>query len=265
MRHSAGDRGTWSPLSRCTISLRERCIILRVRLPDETLAMPGYEVLRRLQHVAGMLKIVRGNAKEIETYFARLNDPADPVPLLRLWNPDDRSVFDAHLDEVERLVFNFLSACYSRVEFYRTLVDARLVERPLRVEYDDRIRAFSGSPLHRWIFALRRLMQHHALPVTRGELNFAHGGPLRTTLLIDLEHLRKYHADEFTGPARAYMGDRAEQDFLKASSEYVDSLSQFDGWFGPAYVATHLGEAETFLAARDAAIREYLGELLGDP
>lgn len=227
--------------------------------------MPGYEVLRRLQHVAGILKIARGNASEIEAYFARLNDPVDPVPLLRLWDPDNRDSFDAHLDEVERLVFNFLSACYSRVEFYRMLVEAGLVEGPLRVEYDDRVGAFSRSPLHRWMFALRRLMQHHALPVTRGELNFAQGAPLQTTPLIDLEHLRKHHADEFSGPARAYMGDRAEQDFLDASSEYVDSLSQFDGWFGPAYVAAHIDEAEAFIAARDAAIREYRRELLGEP
>lgn len=108
-------------------------------------------------------------------------------------------------------------------------------------------------------------MQHHALPATRGQLNFVQGGPLRTTLLIDLEHLRTYHADEFTGPARAYMGDQAEQDFLAASGEYVDALSQFDGWFGPAYVATHIDDAEAFVAARDAAIRDYRRDLLREP
>ena len=62
---------------------------------------------------------------------------------------------------------------------------------------------------------------------------------------------------KFTGPPPARTGHRAEQDFLDASTEYVDSLSQFDGWFGPAYVATHIDEAEAFIAAQDTAIREY--------
>ena len=151
-----------------------------MRLSDETLAMPGYEVLRRLQQVASMPKIVLGNAAEIESHFVWLNEPANPVPFVRLWNLENRHALDADLDEVERLVFNLLSSCYSWFEFYRMPVNAGPIEGLLWVEYDKRIEAFSRSLLHRWTIALRRLMQDDGLPVTRGQRNLAQGGPIRT-------------------------------------------------------------------------------------
>ena len=139
-------------------------------VPDDVLAMPGYEILQSAQHLGRVLGILLGNAAELQGYFDALNASTDPSRLLQLWDPNNRDAFDAHLNEAERLLFNFLAACYSRVEFYRMLVNKGLIIGDLRTEYDRRVTAFDSTPLHRWLFGLRRLMQHHALPVSSGTL-----------------------------------------------------------------------------------------------
>lgn len=231
-------------------------------VPDDVLAMPGYEILQSAQHLARVLGIVLGNATDLQRYFDSLNAPTDPSRLLRLWDANNRDAFDAHLNEAERLLFNFLTACYSRVEFYRTLVNKGLIVGELRTEYDRRVAALDSMPLHRWLSGLRRLMQHHALPVSSGTLTMGHDTGMRTTFTINLELLRRRHADEFRGAARAYMEGRDEQDVLEAVADYLAIVKEFDTWFGDAYVRNHLEAAETFLDARSIAGQEMLRKRL---
>ena len=222
-------------------------------VPEDVLEMPGYEILESAQHLARVLGIVLGNAADLQRYFDSLNAPNDPSRLLRLWDDSNRDVFDAHLNEAERLLFNFLAACYSRVEFYRTLVNKGLIVGELRTEYDRRVAALDSMALHRWLFALRRLMQHHALPVSSGKLTAGHDTGVRTTFTIDLVLLRRWHAAEFGGAARAYMEGRDEQDVLEAAADYLAIVKEFDTWFGEAYVRDHLEAVEAFLAVRNRA------------
>ena len=276
-------------------------------VPDEVLAMPGYEILQSAQHLGRVLGILLGNAAELQRYFDTLNAPTDPNRMLGLWDPRNRDAFDAHLNEAERLLFNFLAACYSRVEFYRVLVNKDLIVGQLRTEYDRRVTALDSTPLHRWLFGLRRLMQHHALPVSSGTLTtgfvtppanidvamiapkspghrvrelFVEGGGTPALLaihqdatgharetalsyawgigvtragMIDLAHLRRRHPTEFRGAAKAYMEGRNEQDVLEAVADYLALVTEFDTWFGEAYVRDHLDEAEAFLGARNTA------------
>lgn len=215
--------------------------------------MPGYEILESAQQLGRMLAILLANATELQRYFDSLNDPADPSRLLELWSMDNRDAFDDHLSEVERLLFNFLAACYSRVEFYRMLVNKSLIEGKLRIDYDQRVGEFASRPLHRWLFAVRRLMQHHSLPVSSGELAMGSNMAMRTTLKLDLEHLRQQYPREFRGAAREYMQGRDEQDVLDAVAEYGTLVKEFDTWFGDAYIREHLDEVEAFIHARNEA------------
>ena len=215
--------------------------------------MPGYEALRSAQHLARILRILRGNAADLQDYFDRLNHPTNPVPLLELWSEDNRDAFDGHLDEAERLLFNLLASCQARVDFYRTLVNRDLIDGELKSEYDRRVGTLSSTPLHRWLIALRNLMLHHDLPVLDGSLAMGSGVSVRTGFRIDLASLLRSHSDDFTGPARQYMIGRDEQDVLEAIAEYLELIGGFDDWFGPAYAGHHLEDIEAFLKARSAA------------
>src|SRR5436305_1246320 len=122
-------------------------------VPDNVLAMPGYEILQSAQHLGRVLGILLGNAAELQRYLDTLNAPTDPSRLLQLWDAGNRDAFDAHLNEADRLFFNFLAASYSRVEFYRALVNKSLIVGELRTEYDRRVAAINSTPLHCWLFA----------------------------------------------------------------------------------------------------------------
>jgi hypothetical protein len=64
-----------------------------------------------------------------------------------------------------------------------------MVDRSVVTFGDQRVAALDSAPLHRWLLAVRRLMQHHALPVTSRELTVGHEIAMRTIFEIDLEQL----------------------------------------------------------------------------
>jgi hypothetical protein len=41
-------------------------------VPDDVVAMPGYEILQSAQHLGRVLGILRGNAAELQGYFDTL-------------------------------------------------------------------------------------------------------------------------------------------------------------------------------------------------
>jgi hypothetical protein len=222
-------------------------------VPAHVLSMPGYTALRSLERLTRVLRLLEGNAMDLARYFEDLNDPTNPVPLLELWAVDNRTAFDAHLGHAERLLFNVLAACQARVDFYRALVNRDLIEGDLQAEYQRRVRAVSSAPLHRWLIDLRRLMQHHDLPVSSGSMTVEADAPMRTTFMLDLEHLRRVHRDEFGAVGRRYMTGRDQQDVPEFVADYLSLVGAFDKWFGPAYALHHLEDIEAFLRERDAA------------
>ena len=52
------------------------------------------------------------------------------------------------------------------------------------------------------------------------------------------------------------MEGRYEQDVLEAVANYLALVTEFDTWFGEAFVRDHLEEAEAFLEERNTAGEE---------
>ena len=141
--------------------------------------------------------------------------------MLEFWDVENAEGFERFLDEVDRLLHNYVTAVCTLRDHTRNVWGAHEPSAALiQAEYRERITETFGTPQAQFVQRLRNHTVHDRLPIARGHLSWTRDtGAVRSRVILDLEHLRR--AVGWTAPARQY---------LEAASGDIDLLDLVDSY-----------------------------------
>lgn len=198
----------------------------------------GARLYSELGGVSRTYRVFVGNDREFHAMFARYSDTQ---ALLELWDVRNRAGFDAFLDEVDRLLHNYLAAAASLRDHTRRLWRKYPpAKTALTVEYDRRVKeAFADSPLANFVQRLRNFSLHAQLPVAQGQFTWSPDDGERSTVVLNRAALLEWGG--WNVGARSFIdAAEADIDLQEVVGAYTALVHDFNQWFGRAFVGGHL-------------------------
>jgi len=195
----------------------------------------GWALNRDLLAARRMIRVFRGNDRELTTF---LDVQAEPERALALWtvgNPE----FEPFLDEADRLLHNYLAAVAALRDHQRRLWQQHPPADPrAEAEYKRRTALFS-DPLCMFVQDLRNYTHHRQLPVAQGSLHVdVQGGVVMAGVTIARERLVTW--DNWRAESRTFLDAAPDAIPLRdVVGSYSRAVEQFGVWFVPAFVTAH--------------------------
>jgi hypothetical protein len=232
---------------------------LKERLPQ----LPGWQVRAELLALDRSMRVFKGNAAELSRYLGE----HERVPaVLELWDVNNRDAFDRFLDEVDRLLHNFVASAASLRDHTRRLRDKLLREDPgdeLAAEYQTRVdELFKSSPAVQFIQGVRNYALHRRLPIARGSLSIAphpgrsvaEGASFESQIMLDRSDLLEW--PNWNRVAMEYI-DAAEGDVPidEAIEKCVQAVTAFHDWFKEAILGRHRADLAALEVAEADLVR----------
>jgi hypothetical protein len=227
--------------------------------------LPGWKVAAEVQGLNRSRGVFVGNVRELGRF---LRSPEEPHELLQLWDMQNREGFDRYLEEVDRLLHNFVAASMSLRDHSRRLKNKLLPEDPaddLAAEYNQRVRdAFDEAPLARFVQDLRNFSLHRRIPITTGTLSVdARRNEWNSTIVLHPEDLLRWSG--WTARAKAFIeaseGEIAIEDVAR---DYTDRVLAFHNWFRKALLARHDEDLQELRRTSEEVARRFR-EAFGEP
>jgi len=200
-------------------------------LEAEMTASPDRKLVIEFKLVAKTFKVFVGNDRQLQRYLAEHSEPA---AALRLWNLDDRAGFYDFLDEVGRLLHNYLAGVGSLRDHTRVLWRRHLADDPA---YDEQVReSFAESGQCRFVQKLRDYTLHQQLPVAHGHLSLTRGEEFKSAVRLSRPDLLRWSA--WPVIAREYLASLPEDTFELTGvvAEYSQAVAAFNEWFSAAFI-----------------------------
>jgi hypothetical protein len=209
---------------------------------EQAAATPGAVIDRRLRLVGRSLGLFTSNAAQLrvqideeqtlKTFLAIGNDPVER---------------DRHLDEIDRLLHNYLASAFTLRE-HTLKVSNKLSDSALKVAYADH--SPFDEPVSVIIKQLRNDTQHAHLPVIQQHVSITTQPEQTFTARLVLP--RGYlNGLNLNGPTRQYVDDLTDDPALgDLVDTYTLGVEQFTQWFVGAVVelwAAPLGELNELL------------------
>ena len=202
-------------------------------------ACEGATLYSELSAVARTYRLFSANERELREYFAGL---ADTQALLDLWDSNHRERFDAHLDEIDRLLHNYLAAAGSLRDHSRRLWQQHPPQdASLSAEHDRRIKkTFAESPVASFVQKLRDVTVHAQLPLIHGTISWsADEGTLTSTTVLNKRALIEW--DGWNARALRFLDESDDEiDLLEVIGAYTAAVHNFNEWLGRSFVEGHL-------------------------
>jgi hypothetical protein len=220
--------------------------------------LPGWRVRAELLALERSLRVFTGNADELMTF---LGNHQEPPAVLQLWAVNNREGFDRFLDEIDRMLHNFVAAAMSLKDHSTRVRRKLLAGHPadtLAAEHEQRIiETFGTAPLSQFVKQLRNYTTHRKLPIVTGHLSAVAGESFESRIVLhpsDLLGWRKWGS-----AARRYLEDAGDEivvdDLVATYSEVVGS---FHNWFYGALVKRHKGVIEALERAESELAQQWL-------
>ena len=202
--------------------------------------------------VAKTYRVFLGNEAELRLFLGRTSEME---VALRLWSIENRPAFEAFLDEVDRLLHNYLAAVGSLRDQTRVLWRRYLSDD---VAYAERVNAtFAQSGLCLFVQNLRNYALHSSLPITEGHMSWERGSEVKTGVRLNRPDLLKW--SKWPLLAREYLTELPEDgiDLAELVGSYTNTVTRFNDWFGEVFV-----ERCEHAFARVRKMEDELNELL---
>lgn len=183
------------------------------------------------QMVGKTYRVFLGNEAELRLLLERTSEME---VALKLWNIENRPAFEAFLDEVDRLLHNYLAAVGSLRDHTRALWAKHL---PDDREYDERAReTFTESGLCVFVQNLRNYTLHANLPIIQGHMSWERGKQITTGVQLRRPNLLKWK--KWPAAGKRYLADLPQDgiDLAELVANYTDAVAEFNDWFGEAFV-----------------------------
>jgi hypothetical protein len=216
---------------------------------------------RELAGLACSYKVFLGNDAELCGYLHRHTQ----LPtVLELWSVHNREGFEQFLDEVDRLLHNYIASAGTLRDHTRNVWRKHAPEdQALRDEYTARVeRTFSTSHVAQFVLQLRNYTLHRRLPIARGRLSWVKDESFESIVFLERTELMKW--DGWSARARSYLESASDDVNLRAVVEhYSSTVVEFNSWFVKAYVDGH-GEAFDELRTLEHQLAQAYQELYGE-
>src|SRR5687767_5560473 len=85
--------------------------------------LPGWAIRVDIRSLDRSLRVFNGNQSELDRHLETASDAGE---ILRLWDRNNPEVFEGFLNEVDRLLHNYLAAAMSLRDHARRIRDGRL-------------------------------------------------------------------------------------------------------------------------------------------
>jgi hypothetical protein len=210
----------------------------RIRELEGTIsASTGWKIRRELAGLARTYRLFLGNDRELQQYLVASRETQR---VLELWDVRNRNGFERFLDEIDRLLHNYVAAAATLRDHTRRVWEKHLTaDAALVAEYERRVaETFATAPVSQFVQALRNYTLHHRLAVARGRLSMT-AGKFDSAVVLGRSELLKW--DGWPKPARAYL-EAAARDIRIGGivTEYTKAVTTFNDWFGHSFVGAHL-------------------------
>lgn len=197
----------------------------------------GWALRREILAVDRTDQVFHGNDRELSVYLAAQAAPERALELWKVGSPE----FEPFLDEVDRLLHNYLSAVASLRDHQRRLWKKKHPpdDPVVAAEYDIQRATAFADPVCAFVQDLRNYTLHRQLPVAQGQLHVDVQGDVfdaGVTLVRDqlLEGVR------WSTDAKKYLSAAPDAIRLRETvASYTDAVEQFYRWFAPAFVTAH--------------------------
>jgi hypothetical protein len=225
------------------------------RLREELRESDDRRLVRDFMLVAKTYRVFLGNDAELRLLLARTSEME---VALRLWSIENRPAFEAFLDEVGRLLHNYLAAVGSLRDHTRDLWRKYL---PDDKTYGEKVKVtFIESGFCVFVQKLRNYTLHYKLPITQGKLSWERGSEITTGVQLNRPDLLKW--SDWPAPAKQYLAALPDDgiDLAELVASYTDTVTRFNDWFGETFVE-RCGDA----FARVDHLEGELAKALGTP
>jgi hypothetical protein len=227
---------------------------------DEIRQSPGAVLYDELAAVARSYRLFVANTQEFERFLGHFD--TDVTARLELWDERNRQRFEAFLDEVDRLLHNYLAAASTVRDHTRRLWQQHPpADAAATAEYERRVRdTFAEAPLAQFVQRLRNYSMHSKLPIARGQLTWSREHGDHSTVVLSKEALFRWN--DWNAPARRFIETADENiDLRVVVRDYTAIVHDFNQWYGRAFVGGHLPAFDDLMArnANYAAVLQRLG------
>ena len=127
------------------------------------------QIIGRLETLRINRYVFVKNYQELETILKRVNDPEF---MLNLWDLRNREKLNLVINEITRLVHNFLTSAKSLVDLTRNIVNEWYKNTEFINEYQKQVNTrFRNNPQSGFIEELRNFSLHYSLPIVNATLS----------------------------------------------------------------------------------------------
>jgi hypothetical protein len=245
-------------------------------LKDGLRRLPGWKPAAEIRALDRSRRLFDGNVKELQRF---LGEHSEPPRVLELWAMNNRKNFDLFLEEVDRLLHNFVAAALS-LRDHSLRVRGKLLPASdadqLAQEYEARSVAAFDEPLPRFVLDLRQFSQHRRLPITSGHASGRRVGEVDdASARFEFESRIVLHPSDLLQwkkwkPASCSFIDSAGDDIAveEVVSEYATVVDSFHAWFREALLTRHresLAELKLQAAEVQRRYEKAFGPVVQDP
>jgi hypothetical protein len=134
----------------------------------ELWGLEGRTFIQEINALTRTIRLFDGNTRELRRFLGKTAEPPQALHIAAL---RDREL-DQFLDEVDRLLHNFVAAAISLRDHTRRIQAKFLPAVERDHEYDARVReAFRDAQISRFVTELRNYTTHARLPIARGHFH----------------------------------------------------------------------------------------------
>lgn len=211
------------------------------KLQEDHRASQGAKIIMRTRAFGTSYRVFLGNHAELRGFLDHI---AAPLVNVNMWDERHRYRVDYALDEVARLLHNYISAVISLVDATRVFVRTHYAGTELFKEYERRVKSdFADAPLHRFLQDLRNYSLHYRLPAMRAITSFKRrkdgGFDLDNAFRLDTNKLKEW--DGWKAKAREYLETLgSEADLRHIIDAYEPVVTDFQRWLADRINQEHI-------------------------
>ena len=226
-------------------------------LREQIEATEGYRIHLKIRALRRTYGVFEGNYRDL---IEALDAFGRPEVFMEIWQERNRDQLDAFMNEVARLLHNFLAGAKTLVDHTRAFKNEMYKGRGFDKTYQEKMESdLSGSPVVNFVQDLRNYVLHKQLPISSATFSFTGGEggtmtSLDSAIKLDVNKLRDWHG--WTHKSPVYLEALDDKVKIKEVAEqYEAAIGSFYQWFGKQQSELHRVEFEE-LSDLDAQYRQ---------
>jgi hypothetical protein len=200
---------------------------------DTTDDLTGKEAAQQVVKLRQTLAVFDRNGDEL---IVNIDHPCSPTVALGYSPVDQRWKWRAGMDELLRLLHNFVASALSLVDHTRIVYRKLYRPQGLIADYQDRVDvSFRTDPVTQFVLGLRQMAQHYRMPSVGDEKKFVSVGPnglseVSISLKLNVASLREFSS--WNSVALKFLDDAGGQvDLRDVVTRYRGNVKLFYDWF----------------------------------